>query len=260
MSQEEAVREAQEHDAAMAAAAAAADEEEHQLAIQRESGTHRHSSGAAPPIPNYRPPAPPSTSPGHPSPEAEATVHRAEQEARKLDTNVAESDIPERTLRTTAAPPKHTHGSATTPGDRSTILPVVEEAAEGSTMGERSRNSHISSTMTADSDGRPLTPAKDGQEMEPGFSNPILGAHHPPRRAPPPTPPKTGHGYGSGLKPESADSGYGVTGVGASPGGLKSATGSQRSLRVHPQLSRDSLDKALPPLPRPSDYLAQGVS
>lgn len=244
----------------MAAAAAAADEEEHQLAIQRESGTHRHSSGAAPPIPNYRPPAPPSTSPGHPSPEAEATVHRAEQEARKLDTNVAESDIPERTLRTTAAPPKHTHGSATTPGDRSMILPVVEEAAEGSTMGERSRNSHISSTMTADSDGRPLTPAKDGQEMEPGFSNPILGAHHPPRRAPPPTPPKTGHGYGSGLKPESADSGYGVTGVGASPGGLKSATGSQRSLRVHPQLSRDSLDKALPPLPRPSDYLAQGVS
>jgi len=257
MSREEAVREAQERDAAIAATAAA--EEEHQRAMQRGSITDRHSSSAVPPIPNYQPPAPPTAlSPGHTSPEAEATVLRAEREAQRTDPNVAEGDVPDRTLRTTATSAKHTHGP-TTPGGASTVLPVVEEAAEGSTMGERSRNSRISSTMTAESD-RPLTPAKDGQEMEAGFSNPILGAHHPPRRAPPPTPPKTGHGYNASLKPESADSGYGVTGVGASNGGLKSATGSQRSLRVHAQLSRDSLDKALPPLPRPSDHPAHSVS
>ncbi|KAK4447746.1 hypothetical protein QBC34DRAFT_123556 [Podospora aff. communis PSN243] len=258
MSQEEAVREAQERDATMAATAAA--EEEHQRALQRGGSTDRHSPSAIPPIPNYQPPAPPSAlSPGHTSPEAEATVLRAEKEAQRSDPHVSESDVPDRTLRTTTTSGKHTHGSVTTPGAGSTVLPIVEEAAEGSTMGERSRNSRISSTMTAESD-RPLTPAKDGQEMEAGFSNPILGAHHPPRRAPPPTPPKTGHGYTSALKPESADSGYGVTGVGASNSGLKSATGSQRSLRLHPQLSRDSLDKALPPLPRPSDHPSQSVS
>jgi len=62
------------------------------------------------------------------------------------------------------------------------------------------------------------------------------------------------------MKPESADSGYGVSGISGSHGGLRSASGSQRSLRVNAQISRDSLDKALPPLPKPSDYVTQGMS
>jgi len=245
MSQEEAVRAAQERDAAMMAETAA--EEARQGATKEAHSV----SATVPPMPKCQPPAPPLASSGHRSPEAEATVLRAEKETQKADVPVPEHDVPDRTLRATTTSPKH---PVTTPGDRSMILPVLEEAAEGST-GDRSRHSQISSTMTAESD-RPLTPAKDGREMEAGFSNPVLA---PPRRAPPPTPPKTGHGYGN-LKPESADSGYGVSGVSASNGGLKSATGSQRSLRIHPQISRDSLDKALPPLPRPSDQPAQSVS
>ncbi|KAK1753051.1 hypothetical protein QBC47DRAFT_51321 [Echria macrotheca] len=244
MSAEEAMREAQEKDAAMAAAAAA--EEEQQRAGMRRS------SSAIPPIPTHLPPPPPM-SPERPPPEAEAAVQKAEQEARKSESSaIPEEEIPDRTLRTTVTSPKHGLGPST-PGERSTaVLPILEEAAEGSTMGERSRNSRISSTMTAESDIRPLTPAKDGQEMEAGFSNPLIGIHHGGQRGrmPPPTPPKTGHGY---SKPDSADSGYGVSGANGSNGGLRSASGSQRSLRIHPQISRDSLDKALPPLPRPSD-------
>ncbi|KAK5661779.1 hypothetical protein OQA88_9880 [Cercophora sp. LCS_1] len=252
MSQEEAAREAQEKDAAMQAAVAA--EEEQQRRSYQANGMRQRSSGTVPPIPNYQPPPPPPMSPEHPPPEAEAVVQRAEQEARKSDSNIPEEDIPERTLRTTVTSPKQ--GLPPTPGDRSTVLPILEEAAEGSTMGARSRNSRISSTMTAESDGRPLTPAKDGRELEAGFSNPLIGMHGGPRgRVPPPTPPKTGHGYG---KPESADSGYGVTAGGN--GGLRSATGSQRSLRVQAQISRDSLDKALPPLPRAADQAVQDIS
>ncbi len=257
MSLEEASREAQEKDAAQAAAAAA--EEGQQRVNSWGNSTRRRSLSFVPPIPNYQPPPPPSPLPAdRPSPEAEATVQRAEQEARKTEPNgLSEEEIPDRTLRTTVTSPKH----VATPGERTTVLPVVEETAEGST-GDRSRHSHISSTLT-ESDGRPLTPAKDGQEMEPGFSNPILGIHHVTARGrvPPPTPPKTGHGYGGNTKPESADSGYGISGVGgASNGGLRSVTGTQKSLRIHNQISRDSLDKALPPLPKATSPSAQGAS
>lgn len=141
-------------------------------------------------------------------------------------------------------------------GDRreATILPVVEEAAEGTSSGDRSRSSRVSSLLT-ESDGRPLTPVKDGREKEPGFANPILSSRTGSRssNAPtyaPPTPPKTAHGYAGQPKSESADSGYGV-GAGSSTGnsGPRSRSGSQKSLRLRPQISRDSLDKALPPLP-----------
>ncbi|KAK1829361.1 hypothetical protein QBC39DRAFT_134931 [Podospora conica] len=245
MSQEEATREAQERDAAMAAAVAAEEEERHRA------------SNTVPPVPNYLPPPPPSASSAErPPPEAEAVVQRADQEARKSTDHGLESDVPERVIRTTITSPKH--AAATTPGAGSTVLPIVEEAAENSTMGERGRDSRISSTMTGESEYRPLTPAKDGREAEAGFGNPILGGHGSYRpRVPPPTPPKTGNGYGGG-KPESADSGYGV--VSGGNGGLRSATGSQRSLGMQPQISRDSLDKALPPLPRASEQPAQGLS
>ncbi|KAK0725456.1 hypothetical protein B0H67DRAFT_598707 [Lasiosphaeris hirsuta] len=251
-SNEEAIREAQEQDAAEAAAAAAEEE-------QRNNAQRRPSS-AIPPVPNYQPPPPPSPRPGEQSSrEAEATVQRAEYEARRTDSDsVPEDDVPERTLRTTITSPKH--GPPPTPGERTTVLPVVEEAAEGST-GDRSRNSHISSTLT-ENDIRPLTPAKDGQEREPGFGNPLLGGHYNGNRTrgPPPTPPKTGHGYALNMKPESADSGYGVSSANGSNGGLRSATGSQKSLRIQAQISRDSLDKALPPLPRIGSVSTEGLS
>jgi 1-phosphatidylinositol-4-phosphate 5-kinase len=134
-----------------------------------------------------------------------------------------------------------------------TILPVVEEAAEGGSTGERSRNSHLSG-VTTESDGRPLTPAKDGDERQAGFGNPLVGSTGKGRTTP--TPPKTGYAAGSAAKPESADSGYGVTGANAA---LKSVTGSQQSLKPRSSISRESLDKALPPLPRP-ETIPQGVS
>ena len=254
MSQEEAIRQAQERDAA-AQAAAAAEEEQQRTAMGRSS------SSGVPPIPNYQPPPPPTAI----SPEAEAVVRRAEREAWKSQPDaLAEEDVPERILRTSVTSPKHSHGPLATPSERTTVLPILEEAGEGSTVGNRSRNSRISSTMTTDSDLRPLTPAKDGQDMEPGFGNPLVGTYQHVEqrgRGPPPTPPKLGHGYGLSMKPDSADSGYGV-GIlgGGSNSGLKSATGSQRSSKTTGPISRDSLDKALPPLPRAGEPPAQDVS
>lgn len=145
----------------------------------------------------------------------------------------------------------------------------MEEAAEGVSTGERSRNSAISSAISeGESEFRPLTPAKDGEEMEAGFGNPLLrGSTTRSRGPPPPTPPKTGYnGHVDGttisLKPQSADSGYGFNGSNGVLG-LKSASGSQKSLasgRMKPQFSRDSLDKALPPLPSTVNSPTAGVS
>ena len=89
------------------------------------------------------------------------------------------------------------------------ILPVVEEAAEASSQG------------TAD---RPRTPAKNDPALLPS-QLPELG---------PRTPPKTGH-----LKPDSADSGYGN-------GGRHSL---EASPRIRHRISKESLNKELPPLP-----------
>lgn len=244
MSQEEAFRAAQERDARLAAEAAA----------------------EVPPVPNYKPPLPPSTIP--------SGQRSAEEQAVKMEATDVEPDVPDRTLRTTVSAPstsssgagKAGHGPNGVVAERreTTVLPVVEEAAEGVSTGDRSRNSRVSS-LTAESDERPLTPAKDGDEREPGFGNPLLGGRSSSRGSgsntrPPPTPPKTGHGYTGPTKPESADSGYGIVTNGSSNGGLKSLTGSQKSLNIRPQISRDSLDKALPPLPNASSSRLQNVS
>jgi 1-phosphatidylinositol-4-phosphate 5-kinase len=141
----------------------------------------------------------------------------------------------------------------------------VEEAVEGTPTRDQSRNSRVSS-LTAESDGRPLTPAKEGEELAPGFGNPLLGSRDGSRgnsikaQRPPPTPPKIGHGYTGQAKPDSADSGYGVGASGSSNGGLKSLTGSQKSLNIRHQASRSSLDKALPPLPKGGPARRQDVS
>lgn len=91
-------------------------------------------------------------------------------------------------------------------------LEIVDEAGESSSTGGRSQSSRLS-TRTAESDGRPATPAKDGR-----YSN---------SQAP--------HQIGN-LKPESADSGYGVS-------------GSSSGRKVKVQMGRNSLEKDLPPLP-----------
>jgi 1-phosphatidylinositol-4-phosphate 5-kinase len=241
MSNEEALRAVQERDAALMAEAAAA--------------------AAIPPVPDYQPPLPPSTSPSG---------------QRLVEQQIDEEDnAPERTLRTTITAPnsgspgasKSGHGPNAPAAERreTTVLPVLEEAVEGTPTGDRSRNSRVSSLLT-ESD-RPLTPAKDGYDREPGFGNPLLGGRtrsgsrgSSGKARPPPTPPKTGHGYGGQGKAESADSGYGVLTSSSSNGGLKSLTGSQKSLNIRPQISRDSLDKALPPLPNAGPSRSQGVS
>ena len=220
-----------------------------------------------PPVPNYQPPLPPSSAPGQ---------RQAEQLAVQTEATGAEAHVPDRTLRATvSAPPtgspgagKAGHGPNGLAADRreTTVLPVVEEAAEGTSTGDRSRNSRVSSLAT-ESDGRPLTPAKDGYDLEPGFGNPLLGGRSGSRDSgsgsnsrPPPAPPKTGHGYTGPTKPESADSGYGVVTNGSGNGGLKSLTGSQKSANIRAQMSRDSLDKALPPLPSASSSRPQHAS
>ncbi|KXX76346.1 hypothetical protein MMYC01_206171 [Madurella mycetomatis] len=235
MSQEEAARAAQERDDAAAAEAAASEE-------RKRTGSWGNNA-QIPPAPNYQPPLPPSSLPS----------------GQRPVSYESEDNAPDRTLRTIPA-------AAGVERRETTVLPVVEEAAEGTSAGDRSRHSRISSLGT-ESDGRPLTPAKDGDEMEPGFGNPLLGGHsssgNSSKARGPPTPPKTGHGYNTQLKPESADSGYGVSGSNGSNGsngGLRSLTGSQKSLNIRTQVSRDSLDKALPPLPKIKPPTAQGLS
>jgi 1-phosphatidylinositol-4-phosphate 5-kinase len=231
MSQEEAIREAQARDAAAAAEAAASD-------AQHRAGSLGDNT-SIPPAPNYQPPLPPTPVPsGQRSAAYEPAGQKSEQ------TSAPNPAKPERR--------------------ETTVLPVVEEAAEGTSTGDRTRNSHISTAGTIESEGRPLTPAKDGYELEPGFSNPLLGIRSSSSNGshgrPPPTPPKAGHGYNGQAKPESADSGYGVGGSNGSNGVLRSLTGSQKSLNGRAQLSRDSLDKALPPLPKVNSPTAQGLS
>lgn len=159
---EEAQREAQEREAAAAAAAAA----EQERIRSRRSGSMRRRSTVSyiPPMPSHQPPPPP----GMRSPEAEATVRKAEREAWRDDpTGTKEDAVPNMVLRTkdtpgatlpavvAAAPSasataanKHGSGSQQRPSpsaggaDRDgphrelaashgQVLPVVEEAAEG---------------------------------------------------------------------------------------------------------------------------------
>ncbi|KAK3941287.1 SAICAR synthase-like protein [Diplogelasinospora grovesii] len=297
MSAEEAHRLAQEKDAAMAAEAAA-EEERQRAGNVPGTGRRRSSTINIPAMPTHQPPPVPTlprSSSGVRSPEQEHVISMAELEARKSEMRGAsEDDVPDRTIRAPINGPStpgsltpgivkhssHGSGSSQAPESRSremlhvnqtqTVLPVVEEAAEGasSTGGDRSRNSHMSSSAAGTDSLRLLTPAKDGEEMHAGFGNLLIGRHSSLSKShgpPPPTPPKTGYGGTYLLKPESADSGYGVTGaaVANASNGLKSVTGSQKSAKVRSSISRDSLDKALPPLP-PLDgktaSLAQGVS
>lgn len=266
MSPEEAAREAEGKQ--RAEAEAQAEMENQQLNDVGRKSTSNSFAGA----PTYQPPAPPGRGSGTKSPEEEETIRRAERIANKSEKHGHnEVGIPEITIRTSgsastgifpsiAAATAPSLGSAATqishgrdpthqPG-----LPIVDESGEALTNGNRgtSRFRHPSqiSSMTGDSDGRPLTPAKDGHERGMGFGNPIMSNVREPRRGPP-TPPKTsgsmaenGNGYAKRLaKPESADSGIGVHATG------RERSGSQRSYSSRGPIGRESMDKALPPLP-----------
>lgn len=264
MSPEEAEREQAERQRAEAEAAAARVEQDNgkeRVGSWSGSARRRSSGPSVPPAPTYLPPPPPTQlTSGMKSPETEAVIRRAEREAQKSP--VREEDVPERVLRTTTAPAGVIVPAAAVPAAASSAsnatkpaaptaphpdrresavqvtLPVVDEAGEASSTGERSRISYLSN-RTMESDGRPLTPAKDGQEYEAGFGNPVL-SHVGRKGGSPPTPPKSSY-----LKPESADSGYGVST--SAPGRARSGTGGSGP-RV--RLSKESLDKALPPLPK----------
>ncbi|EFQ34178.1 phosphatidylinositol-4-phosphate 5-Kinase [Colletotrichum graminicola] len=216
MSPEEAIREKQRKDQEQIEAAAAA--ENQRVASWSSSMRRRSTANNIPPMPNYQPPpTPPNGAPM--SPEARETVERAQQDARRSERyGASEANVPEMVLSTAKMTERRESGGQGTP-----ILPVVEEAAEASSLGGRSKSG---GSRNSD-DYRPATPAKTGMDAR------FAGL----RDYAPPTPPKGHH-----LKPESQDSGYG-----ALPNGNGSAVGREDSIK--PRLSRDSLDKALPPLP-----------
>ncbi|KAF4830169.1 Phosphatidylinositol 4-phosphate 5-kinase its3 [Colletotrichum tropicale] len=211
MSPEEAHREAARKDQEQAEAAAAA--ERQRVASWSSSLRRRSTANNIPPMPNYQPP--PTPPEGARSPEARETVERANQEARRTERHGAsEANVPEMVLTTKSGDRRESGGQG------APILPVVEETAEASSVGGRSRDGD---------DYRPATPAKTSMERRLA----IL------RDYAPPTPPKGHH-----LKPESQDSGYG-----ALPNGNGSMS-REDSLRLKSRLSKESLNKDLPPLPK----------
>lgn len=265
MSPEEAEREAEEKQNAEAVAAA---EKSKQRVPSWNSAGRKSSSTNIPAAPTHEPPPPPGRS-GAISPQAEETMRRAEHVASKAEKHGhTEQGVPERIIKTSGtasggifpsiaaatAPslmatnnPGATHDAA-----NQAILPIVEEPSEGSTNGEHDHGANRTNHTAAGSDGRPWTPARDGQDRN-NSSN-----MREPSRAPP-TPPKTsgsmagnGSAFGHGkrlAKPESADSGIGVHEMmGRARSGSQVSKYSDKA-GVKGQMSRESLDKALPPLP-----------
>ena len=205
LSAEEAARIAllkQEEEAAAAAAVAAAAAGDGNATQPSESTKHGpgFQSGRAPLV---------DESGDRPPPGAQAVVDHAEQEARRTELEGArEQEVPDRT-RTAV---QLTDWRRSTHDDATTVLPVVEEAGEVSTMG----STKIGGDKESLRDG-PTTPPM-----------PVLGL-------PPQTPPKDGY-----LKPDSADSGY---------AGHVPAKGYGTHTESLSRLSMESLNKALPPLP-----------
>ncbi|KAM0591883.1 hypothetical protein ACHAPN_007095 [Verticillium nonalfalfae] len=145
-------------------------------------------------------------------------IEKAELVAqRSAERGASEESVPDKVMTTTPAPDRRESGQ-TQP-----VLPVVEEAAESHSIGGRSRD--------GDDEHRPATPAK------PDFLNKLPGF----RNYAPPTPPKTG------LKPESQDSGYGA--MTQSRSNDSKSFSPDESFGLQPRLSKDSLNKDLPPLP-----------
>lgn len=291
MSPEEAAREARDREAreqASAAAIAAAERSDaagkgkERVSSWNNSIRRKSASGPSgiPPVPTHQPPPIPQYGSPARSPEADAVIRRAEQEAFKNADR--ELDVPERVIRTVVPAPGGVSTLATVAPSgavanglgnsmglterreslqTAAILPVVEETAEASSTGGRSRShASIRSAISTTTDSeRPITPAKDtpshpAMSQQPGFGalsyTPGRASTRPPGH-PPPTPPKSSY-----LKPESADSGYGVVGGGGTsvPTG-RARSGSGSASLGKGGIGRSSLDKALPPIPGKSDCL-----
>lgn len=263
LSHEEAERERQEK---QRQAAAEVVESERQRVPSWNSIGRKSTSNSVPSAPTHLPPPPPDRGFGTKSPEIDETMRRAEKAAIKSEKHGhTEQGVPERTMRTSGSAatgilPSLT--AATAPGlgggngqgqagrepTTNPMLETVEETREHSLNGGRDRSL---SGRTMESDGRPHTPRKDVPEQ----FNPMLShIREAPSRAPP-TPPKTaggvtsnGHGNGHSqrlTKPESTDSGIGVE-LGRTRSGSQRGQGSGAAKG---QANRDSLGKALPPLP-----------
>ncbi|KAI1102146.1 SAICAR synthase-like protein [Jackrogersella minutella] len=211
MSAEEAARDALEREAAAMRSEAEMERAEQEALLASETSS-------APPAPSYLPPPPPGMrSPN--SPEPNPTVEIALQKATKREADVTrEEQVPERKMTTAVSPGSRANSHA--------ILPVVEETAEAGSVGGRSRADSASESP------RPYTPSPT--ERQDGFTN--LGPHGIGGRGPP-TPPKTSY--------IEADNGFEGR---RKRSGSSSGSGGLKFLRD--RINRDSLDKALPPVPR----------
>ncbi|KAI2467351.1 SAICAR synthase-like protein [Annulohypoxylon bovei var. microspora] len=169
----------------------------------------------APPAPSYLPPAPPGMrSPN--SPEPNSTIELALRKANKEKDVAKEEQAPERKLTTAVSPGSRANSHA--------VLPVVEETAEAGSVGGRSQGDSASGS-------RPYTPSP--RERPDGFTN--LGPHGIGGRGPP-TPPKTSY-----LEPDGSFEGRKRSNSSGGSGGFKF---------LRHRFSRESLQKALPPVPK----------
>ncbi|KAI0114246.1 SAICAR synthase-like protein [Hypoxylon sp. NC0597] len=210
MSPEEAARDAHDREAAAVLTSA-------EMERTKQDTLQAPGSSSAPPAPSYLPPAPPGMrSPG--SPEPNPVIEKALKKATKKEKDVAkEEQVPERKITTAVSPGSRANSHA--------VLPVVEETAEAGSVGGRSRDDSATGS-------RPYTPSPT--ERQDGFTN--LGPHGIGGKGPP-TPPKTSY-----LEP---DDGYAERRKRSNSSG---GSGGLRFLRK--MISRESLDKALPPVPK----------
>ncbi|KAI0895227.1 SAICAR synthase-like protein [Annulohypoxylon nitens] len=199
-SQEEALRDAHDREAAAIAQAEMERAQQDDLQASGPSGV--------PPAPSYLPPAPPGMrSPN--SPEPNPTVEIALQRANERD-GAKEEQVPDRKMTTAVSPGPR--------ADSRAVLPVVEETAEAGSVGGRSQGDSAS-------ESRPYTPSP--RERPDGFTN--LGPHGIGGRGPP-TPPKTSY-----LEPD---------------GNFEDRKRGGGFRFLKHKFSRESIEKALPPVPR----------
>ena len=192
------------------------EQEAARASADKSSRTSRHRVRDIPSMPTQQPPPPPLQL--SQSPEAKETIDMAHREARKTERNGAsEKNVPDRTLRTAATAPADSREASL--GDP--ILPIVEEGGETS----RVRTNSQPDTLSMD---KPL----------------------PADKAPPPTPPKP-NSLQHYSTPHSADSGY--AGPSSSSQGVDYQKHLSMSSKLGNRMSRESLNKTLPPLPSAVD-------
>ncbi|KAH7146372.1 hypothetical protein EDB81DRAFT_489163 [Dactylonectria macrodidyma] len=177
------------------------------------------------------------------------STEEAHREAQRRDQEMIEAQGSNQRVsswnsrrRSQVIPPMPTHIPPAPPGRTSDGQDAVERAmreAEADPHAEKNipdRTLTTAARDTRDSMQRePILPVvEEAGETRPETPPKDYNKSLPPTRAPPPTPPKPGH-----LKPESQDSGYAATNHSHGDHG--------HVLRT--RMSRESLDKELPPLP-----------